>query len=350
MNAKSASTSQLASGAGKKRNQKVDATSSHFYRCLIERNVSFDALEDPRRKDNEKLIPSQFLPKPNEEEEHWTKDLEKCETEGEAVYQRTIMMEILDRHRLDGKLDYACESPWKCMPMPQRQPALRQMCQPKPDLTVAFKRRELLKDIQILLLGGLRGHICPEAFNEQNSKRAFYFFSVETKGAKGEANNSTALRQNLNTASQGLYNMYMVMREAKKVDQFLEKVRFFSAVATSAGVHFRVHRAVMLKESEGRMSDEYPLGYHFDNMFSIRGGRYTKAEVSGIVRNILIDYGVGTLLPILKAAVNTILKNLHTEEIAGEEPPAEGSPAETQQPSKRQKTTRASGENLVQDP
>lgn len=174
------------------------------------------------------------------------KDLEKCESEGEAVYQTTIMMDIIDRHRLDGKLDYACESAWKCMPMPRRQPLSNDMSQPKPDPVVAFKSSELLHEIQISMLGRLTGYVCPEVFNEQNGKRAFHFFSIEAKGAKGEANNLAALRQNSNTASQGLYNMYMVMREANRMDEFIEKIRSYSAVATSTSAHFRVHRAVKL--------------------------------------------------------------------------------------------------------
>lgn len=81
-------------------------------------------------------------------------------------------------------------------------------------------------------------------------------------------------------------------------------------------------------------------------MFRTRGGRYTKAEVAGVVSIILIDYGARTLLPMLKVAVDIILENLHTEEVAGQETAAEGNLADTPQPSKRRKTTRAAGKNF----
>jgi hypothetical protein len=55
-----------------------------------------------------------------EEEKYWKADLEKCEGADEATFRRTIMIDIIDRHKLDHKLDWVCESPQTCTCMPQK--------------------------------------------------------------------------------------------------------------------------------------------------------------------------------------------------------------------------------------
>jgi hypothetical protein len=42
------------------------------------------------------------------------------------------MMDLFDRHSLDGQLDYICEAPWCSARMPRRDESL-QLAQPKPD-------------------------------------------------------------------------------------------------------------------------------------------------------------------------------------------------------------------------
>ena len=137
--------------------------------------------------------------------------------------------------------------------------------------------------------------------------RAFHFFSMEVKGWQADLGNQVAFYQNLNTASQALHNLYVFMKEAGDEKNFFEKVRFYSAVATTAGFAVRVHRAFELGMNKGRIHPDYPLAFAYDEIFNTHGGDYKKDEVLNVVKNIFFEYGVNTLLPILEKAVNSVL-------------------------------------------
>jgi hypothetical protein len=76
------------------------------------------------------------------EEAKWQTDLQKCQ-DSKALFQRTIMMGLIDRHGLDPKLHYTCEVQWTSGRMPARHPQVR-ISQPRPDLAVAFKSSALI--------------------------------------------------------------------------------------------------------------------------------------------------------------------------------------------------------------
>ena len=102
------------------------------------------------------------------------------------------------------------------------------------------------------------------------------------------------------------------MEEIGEEQKFLEKVTVFSVTATSSGFQIRVHRAERV-ESDARIRPNYPLCFEFDELFHTTK-IFSRAEISGIIRNILVDYGVKTLLPILKDAVKTFLAKKFKEE------------------------------------
>ena len=280
-----------------------------FYGCLHDRNVDFDASEDDAKL---KIMEMLSTPAPFEVSEegeiNWKVDLLKCEMELEAVFQRTIMIDVISRHKLSDSLEYAYESLWTCEPMPRRNAGEFKMAAPKPDLAVAFKSKAVMSSFSIPALRPFMDYIYPEAYKEGRAGRAFRFFSLEVKSAHLNPRDFIGIRQNFNTASQALHNMWIFMKMANKESAFFKDVRFFSATATTAGFRFRVHRAVIVDEDE-RIESDYPLGFHFDEIFRTEG-TYKKADVSAVVQNILLEYGIKTLLPILRSAVKVVLKKL----------------------------------------
>lgn len=289
-----------------------------FSSALLEHNINIKSEHDAYEHEATKIL-SKKLPKDvgfavNETlatlQTRWQKDMSKCMSSNEALFQRTIMMEILERHELDEKLDYICETSWRTERRIPGRDISRKLSQPKPDLAVGFSTTSLLPEgatlASISRLGSLQSHVCAEGTGEGEVDRAFHFFSMEVKGKHGQLGNSEARLQNLNTAAQGLYNLYVVMKEAGMESEFYNKVRFFSVVATTSGFEVRVHRAVKL------MSDDYirpdcGIRFAFDEIHQTGSG-YEKKTATTIVFNILLHYGVKTLHPLLQKAMKLVLK------------------------------------------
>ncbi|KAL9113987.1 MAG: hypothetical protein Q9187_007543 [Circinaria calcarea] len=246
------------------------------------------------------------------DEVRWQIDIETCIGSNEAMFQRTTMMTILNRHELDDKLTYVCEAPWKSdrFPCKDCKPGLCKVSQPQPDLVVAFKPTRLMPEGKrapdFSRLRSQTNHIFPEGEGVQKSKRAFPFFAMEVKGRRGTLDNAVAEAQNLNTASQGLYNIYRCMQDTDNTEEFFEDVRIFSAVATTEGFWLRAHRPVLLAKDQCNKED-YPIGFDFDEVVTIRG-KYTRAEANRIVYNVLFHYGVKKLFPILKRTVQDLFQ------------------------------------------
>ncbi len=293
-----------------------DITNAKAVNVLSDRNVDFKR----REEEDQKLIRIAVIPKSNidccaEDEQRWATDFAKCEISDVAIFQRTIMMELIDRHQLSDTLDYACESPWTCIStMPQRKSDFGHlMPKPKPDLAVAFKADSLLPILQQNDLRSWRSIMCPESAKETNRARAFHFLSIEVKGAPGKIEDWTAHRRNFSTASQALHNMYFFMNEAgqEMLEAFYKQVRFYSVVANSGIFHVRVHRAIKLEK--GRIRKNYPLGFVYDVVHNHEAG-YTRAEATGIIKNILVEYGVKVLQPLLARAMENVWGKLDAQQ------------------------------------
>ena len=297
-----------------RRQRNIDSRSPAFLVALLERNIDPEAHTDPGRSDIIKsILPDQETQLDDEEERRWAVDFAKCERSNEPVFQRTIMMDIINRHGLADSLDWICESEWTCIRMPRiMKPGAAEIVMPKPDLAVAFKTSSFINNLQMILLGELRSHMCPENFKLDKKDRAFHFFSIEAKDTKAASAWEVAINQNFNTASQALHNIYQFLAKAGKEEIFYEKIRFYSVVATSAGFQLRVHRATKLSEDEDRILPDYPLRFEFDEICSMTG-RYTKGKVVRIVENILVEYGIKILKPILKDAVEIVVAKLRSE-------------------------------------
>ncbi|MCJ1405390.1 hypothetical protein MMC11_008618 [Xylographa trunciseda] len=293
----------------------VPATEVEFLNGLRERGITFKADTDDDIDNIKKMILADRPKKPTKSKEAtWKTDLLKCSISDEALFQRTIMMEAIDRHKLGKYLDYMCESLWTCTRLPRKNDtSLFRLALPKPDIAVAFKLEAVFSEADLPILGNLLGVVCPESSKKEGScDRAFPFFSMEVKGSQTVSGEPIANRQNFNNSSQALFNIYKFMRKAGRENIFLEKVRFYSAIATTSSFHVRVHRAVKV-EKKHQIESDYPLGYRFDHVFKSVQKEYTRGEVSGIIKNILFEYGVKILLPILKDAADDVLEKLVNE-------------------------------------
>ncbi len=159
--------------------------------------------------------------------------------------------------------------------------------------------------------------MCPESAKENHRGRAFHFLSIEVKGASGEIANWTAHRQNFNTASQALHNMYFFMNEAgpETLEAFYKQVRFYSVVATSGIFHVRVHRAIKLEK--GRIRTDYPLGFVYDVVHDHKA-ECTRAKATCIINNILFEYGVKVLQPLLAQTMESVWGKLNALQLSSE--------------------------------
>jgi hypothetical protein len=331
------------------------ADTEYFRTGLRERGIIFNPRVDEKTDKIRTLV---LAARPEvstaHDENGWTADQVKCAKKDEALIQRTIMMEMIDRHNLGELLDYTCESAWGCKRMPRRlqthkaeetdqavnhnlpgqtKPILKRMAQPRPDLHVAFKLESMIFESSLLLLGDLKGCICPESSEKEGSDdRAFPFFSMEAKSSQAAKGEPVANRQNFNTASQALHNIYRFMKKADQMNKFLEEVRFFSATVTASTFQVRVHRAILVDKKDRTQAD-YPLGFRFDEVYQSEQKYCTRAEVTGIIKNIFFEYGVKKLLPILKAAVEEVLEKLWQEDQTPTQPSGVKRPAEEDLPS-----------------
>lgn len=306
-----------------KKPKALRATDRKFDGALLEHNIDYRSTTDVDMKKIRELVLSDCSSRrsqPNardeemhrRDEEYWQADMSKCARSNEAMFQRTIMMTILNRHELNDKLDYICEALWNSERFPCKVCKEKEckISRPQPDLAVAFKSTSFIPDDaftpDLTRLRSLTGHMFSEGDNVSKSERAFHFFALEVKGKQGKIDDSVAEFQNLNTASQALYNMYRCLKEVNDLDTFFKEVRFFSAVATTEGFSLRLHRPIRLRSIQCN-KPEYPIGFKFAQVIKIRGD-YSKSKVTGIVYNILFKYGVERLYPILKKTVQTLLE------------------------------------------
>jgi hypothetical protein len=283
----------------------VSPDEDRFLTELLNHNIDIYAEKTPDGKlaELEKLA-LRYWKSPGDNdhlEARWRYDMDMCKS-NKAAFQRIIMMDIIDRDNLDKILSYTFEVPWVANRMPSHN-QFAKLTQPKPDMVFAFKTDTLLKlpSPSVMCLGNIWSHIFAEGL--ENTNRAFHFFSIE---AGVYAENSVAEYQNINTASQGLHNIYVVMKEAGLEDDFIKDVRFFSVVATATSFDIRVHRPAKLEPGD-YIDQGCGVRFCFDEFLTL-GSNYTRAKASTVVNNILFHYGVKKLHPILKRSLEIVLK------------------------------------------
>ncbi|KAL9615860.1 MAG: hypothetical protein Q9160_009203 [Pyrenula sp. 1 TL-2023] len=259
----------------------------------------------------------------------WTWDQRKCEGgSNEALFQRTLMMSLIARHRLiytqdDSlrNLDFSVEESWSCPPMPTRAYWMgsKFLTQPRPDLAVSFSRRAVIDDIfwKAIPIATMR-LACFENITESSQERIFPFFTIEAKRANTSSDNIKGKNQSLNNASQALHNMFEFFRDAGSEHEeiFFNKVRFFSMVVSTEGLTIRIHRATRLASKEPRLSfilpgnRNYPLSFEYQEFFKLEKAELDQEVILKIIQQILITYGIGELLVLLKNAARALVDRL----------------------------------------
>ena len=230
--------------------------------------------------------------------------LERCKLKNEAVLQRTIMMSVFDHYHLDPMFDWTAESLWM-QPGDSILPMIGpgDVAQPKPDLAISFSRDSFGKRY-FYLTPELSKCICPDG----GDNRFFPFLFMEVK--KATAYLSAAFLDNLHTASQALWNMYMFVSKTgqeKAIRKFFDEVRVFSIVFNAEALDVRVHQAAPYKE-EGKLST---VEFLFDTFVSLP--LYDKDSACVLVNNILKEYGARKLHPILEPVFRDVTAILERE-------------------------------------
>lgn len=301
---------------------RINPTNLESFRVgLAERNVAPESCHDPYIEHIQSLTSKTSKETQLEKTRHvraWKLDLQKTRDDPlEPVFQRTIMVSMIDRHRFiyDREeasipiLDFAVERTWKCPPMPSRvlfDPQPKCLTQPKADLALAFRQFAIFqRESWQELPDAMRSLICYEGQATGREVRVFHFMTIEGKNSFKTPDDEVGLSQNLNNASQSLHNMYEFFREAgdEHLRTFFDKVRFFSCVSTSKGIKIRVHRACSTNDyqasTQNGQRDEvpavhsivegYPLQFVFDDFFEASGSDFTRDRVVGIFDGRLCD-------------------------------------------------------------
>lgn len=177
----------------------LKASDTGFLQGLRARNVTFEGSVDPNDTISASILRESTSKTTEEEEKNWRIDVQESQMAGEATFQRTIMMEIINRHKLDHRLRYSCESIWTCQPMPRRKSeSFDHMAAPKPDLAVSFRSSAVVDELRRNHLSYLTQYISPESLKGDKIDHAFHFFSMEVQTSSQD---KIALRRNFNVAS-----------------------------------------------------------------------------------------------------------------------------------------------------
>ena len=309
------------------------------------RNVSLkpSAYLDPREEDIKSISLEGYLQETQDQEtsheELWKSDKAKCTPDSsEALYQRTLMINLISRHSLIYQFDsskqqifdFSVEEPWGCLPMPSRvlwdipkgrESEAKFLTQPKPDLAVCFIREAVISDSMWKTLPEpTKGLACFEN-SLKNDSRIFHFLAIEAKKAMVDTESPQALHQCLNNASQALHNMFEFFRDAgpKHEQLFYDKVRFFSIVANRRGLIVRIHRAIRFPDDaspwELVMPDrpEYRLKFEFRELHRINDrDDFSRKKVLEAIKKIL-KHATDDLLAKIKAAASDLVQNLQKD-------------------------------------
>lgn len=323
----------------------IGPENQEFLPGLHNRNVLSDPSThlDPREKEIQSVSLEGYLQETQEQErshdELWKSDKAKCTPDSsEALYQRTLMIDLIARHFLipqfdsskEQIFDFSVEEPWGCLPMPSRllwaiskgqKSEAKFLTQPKPDLAVCFKREAVISDrMWKTLPEPTKGLACFEN-SSSNASRIFHFFAVEAKKAMLDLDSPQALHQCLNNASQALHNMFEFFRDAGPEHEqvFYDKVRFFSVVANRKGIIVRIHRAIRKPDDASQwelvMPDQpdYRLEFEFREFQRIGyGDEFSRTKALEVVKKIF-KYATDDLSKMINAAASKLVQNLEKD-------------------------------------
>lgn len=248
----------------------------------------------------------------------WKDDQAKCIFGNEAIYQHTLMMKSIDRHHYEEfkkTVDYQIELKWKSPKPPSKTKKLA-LPAPKPDLCIGFRPHVLFggdMDLEDALLNDKFHYMIPEERPHGNDVgRAFPFLMFQVKGMNADANSEVALLHSLNDAVHALHNIWQFMQVTEELrKEFFRTVRVFTVSMHATRLWIRVHRAVW-KGEIGRIVDDYPLRFEYQNIIDLDQAPYTQARARQLLRNVM-RWGIDNLLPTLQDAVRQVCERAEQE-------------------------------------
>ena len=316
-----------------------------FLAGLRYRNVLSDPSThlDPREEEIQSISLEGYLQETQEQEtsheELWKSDKAKCTPDSsEALYQRTLMINLIARHLLiyqfdsskEQIFDFSVEEPWGCLPMPSRllweiskgkKSEAKFLTQPKPDLAVCFKREAVISDRMWKTLPEPTRRLACFENSSSSASRVFHFLAVEAKKAMLDLGSPQALHQCLNNASQALHNMFEFFRDAGPEHEqvFYNKVRFFSVVANKTGIIVRIHRAIRKPDDASPWELVMPDRPNYRMEFEFRefqricdADEFSRKMVLEVVKKIL-KYATDDLFKMINAAASKLIQNLEKD-------------------------------------
>lgn len=232
-------------------------------------------------------------------EEHFSGDITRCTFSNEALLQRTVMIEIIDRHQLHRFLTFNSEGQWDQHDNDRLLSKDSKLIKfPKPDLNMSFQLESF--DEMAAIPPALEKSFRPDSLGQMYGRCfPFLFFEVKRACEKLEL----AEMANLNSASQALLNIYAWMTRAQNADTFFKEVRVFSFVFNAQDLSVRVHRATAHPVTV--------LQYHFEEVVHIN--RYSKNQACLLIKKVLQDYAIKELHPLLKSAFDTVTEEYSKE-------------------------------------
>jgi hypothetical protein len=184
---------------------------------------------------------------------------------------------------------------------------------------VSFRRSSVIPDsLWYNMPKATRRLACYEKVNEIGGTRVFPFFTVEAKKAVISTGDTIGKLQSLNNASQALHNMFEFFRDAGPTheENFYDKVRFFSVVASTEGLTIRIHRATR-DPADGSGPGliiwdrpEYPLIFEHQEFCKFQRDGFDRQPVLEMLERILLGYGANELHSLLKDAAKAIMDKL----------------------------------------
>jgi hypothetical protein len=263
-------------------------------------------------------------------------DIQHCQLSNEAVFQRTVLMSIIDRWRLTDMFDFNCEGHWslqgKHFPLPSTQGPSDKISGPKPDLAIFFNFESLIGRDPLSNSAPIPPDLTTCIRPDTSFHRCFPFVFIEAK--KGFHDLTKALYANMHSASQALLNIYAWMERVGHDDAFFNDVRLFSIAINAEKAVVRIHRAQKLDDEEG-------LVYLFDDICTLH--EYGRDEICILIRNILLKYGAAKLRGILKTTFDEVSRQYKEELHKSSESQKRKGDAINKAPTKKARAPRATG-------
>ncbi|KAI0904609.1 hypothetical protein F4823DRAFT_633865, partial [Ustulina deusta] len=243
--------------------------------------------------------------------QEFNNDLEHCkDPSNEAVFQRTVMMSIIDRCHLKTLFDFNCEGLWSLPPasrLPSTNGPKDVITGPKPDLAIFFRFASLVGTDPFSESASIPQELKSCINPDGHTLRCFPFIFVEAQ--KAFEGIQPAALANMHSASQALFNIWTWMKRAGQDEIFFKDVRVFSIAVNAEQFIVRAHRAKPISND-----GEVALVFSYDDLNPKSKFEYTRDQVCTLIHNILIEYAEKKLLGILKSSVVKVLKG-HNQEL-----------------------------------